>query len=91
MNEPASLTCEEALALLAALVDVELGPVDRTAVERHLETCRSCFSRAEFERLLKYQLAGIGRGSVDDAFQDRIRALIGRFAALPDNTQRAGD
>jgi anti-sigma factor RsiW len=74
------MTCEEALALVAALVDVELGPVDRQAVERHLDTCRSCYSRAEFERHLKQQLAAIGRRDVDGTFEERIRALIGRFA-----------
>jgi anti-sigma factor RsiW len=73
------MTCEEALALVAALVDVELGPVDRQAVEHHLDTCRSCYSRAEFERRLKQQLAGIGRRDVDGTFEERIRALIGRF------------
>jgi anti-sigma factor RsiW len=75
------MTCEEALALVAALVDVELAPVDRHAVERHLDTCRSCYSRAEFERHLKQQLAGIGRRDVDGTFEERIRGLIGRFGA----------
>lgn len=84
------MTCEEALALVAALVDVELGPVDRQAVERHLDTCRSCYSRAEFERHLKQQLAAIGRRDVDGTFEERIRALIGRFGTV-DGTPHAND
>ena len=81
MTQPATMTCEEALALVAALIDAELGPIDQLAVETHLDTCRSCFSRAEFERRLKQQLAGIARRDVDATFEDRVRALLGRFSA----------
>jgi anti-sigma factor RsiW len=78
------ITCEEALRLLAAHLDGELEGARRHDVERHLELCRSCFSRAEFERRLKSQLAALRKQPVQPKFEARIRALISRFAVAPE-------
>ncbi len=79
MSQPQMITCEEALRLLAAHLDRELDAHGHNAVERHLTVCRSCFSRAEFERRLKAQLGELGREAVDRNFDDRIRGLIQQF------------
>jgi anti-sigma factor (TIGR02949 family) len=73
------MNCEEALRLLAAYLDGELEPGDRSDIERHLEACRSCYSRAEFERRLQAQLAGLGRRPPDPDFSARIHELVRRF------------
>ena len=73
-------SCEEALALLAALLDGELDSGRRTEVERHLATCRSCFSRAEFERRLKASIATLGHEPVRPELAARVRTLISQFA-----------
>ncbi len=78
MNEPTT-NCEEALRLLASYIDGELRGGERLDLERHLQTCRSCYSRAEFERRLKAQLAELRRRPVTSAFEERIRRLIHRF------------
>jgi predicted anti-sigma-YlaC factor YlaD len=83
MNEKI-ITCEEALRLLAAHLDGELEGAPRHDVERHLDVCRSCFSRAEFERRLKSQLAALREQPVQSKFAARIRVLISRFAVAPD-------
>jgi anti-sigma factor RsiW len=74
------LTCDEALRMLADHLDRELDERSRDEVEQHLHTCRSCFSRAEFERRLKAQVGELRRTTVEPGFEQRIRALIGRFA-----------
>jgi anti-sigma factor RsiW len=74
-------SCEEALRLLAAHIDRELDAPTSGRVARHLETCRSCFSRAEFEKRLKQDLTGLGREPVRPALADRVRALIRTFDA----------
>lgn len=78
------LTCEEAIRLLAAYLDDEIEPGGRGDLEHHLALCRSCFSRHEFERKLKEQLAALGREPVRPEFQARMRTLVGRFAARQD-------
>ena len=76
MSESANMRCEDALRLLAQYLDRELSDGEHTEVERHLHTCRSCFSRAEFERRLKGELAALSAAAVPTALQDRVRALL---------------
>lgn len=75
------LTCEQAIRLLAAYLDLELDPSSRGDVERHLSICRSCYSRHEFEKRLKAQLAQLDEEQVSPGFQERIHGLVARFSA----------
>jgi anti-sigma factor RsiW len=79
MTDPTIIPCEEALRLLAAHLDGELDADTNEDMERHLTRCRSCFSRAEFERGLKSELAALRGQPVRSAFEERIRGLIDRF------------
>jgi anti-sigma factor (TIGR02949 family) len=79
MSDPKPINCDEALRLLAAYLDHELQFTEREHVERHLEMCRSCFSRADFERRLKGEISRIGHEDVTPAFEQRIRRLLGAF------------
>lgn len=67
------------MRLLAAHIDRELDAPTHDQVERHLETCRSCYSRAEFERRLKANLAALGSEPVRPALADRVERLIRTF------------
>jgi anti-sigma factor RsiW len=79
MSGKLDLTCEEALSFLAAYLDDELeGATDRE-VEHHLARCHSCYSRADFERRLKGQLASLGQSAVRPEFAERIQQLLGKF------------
>ena len=77
-------SCAEALRLLAAHLDRELGEHEHAEMERHLATCRSCFSRAEFERRLKEGVRELGREPVRPELTSRIKNLVGEFAAPAD-------
>ncbi len=83
-----TIRCEEALRLLASYLDRELIGQEYADLERHLEACRSCYSRAEFERELKARLAGLGRQEPDAAFGARLRALVRRFTRGVDPAPR---
>lgn len=74
------LRCEDALRLLAAYLDGELADSVQFDLDRHLETCRSCYSRAEFERRLKVQIGELKQRDPEPAFAERIRGLMRRFA-----------
>jgi anti-sigma factor RsiW len=82
MTEPL-IGCEEALRALAAFLDGELPGDEHTHVHQHLETCQSCYSRAEFERRLGAQLADLGRHDLEPAFHGRMRQLLASFADHP--------
>lgn len=73
------IRCEEAVRRLAEYLDGELSGRRDAEVERHLETCRSCWSRAEFERRIRARLADLREDRVRPEFERRIRTLLGRF------------
>jgi anti-sigma factor (TIGR02949 family) len=72
-------SCEDALRLLAAHIDRELDTPTHDQMERHLEKCRSCYSRSEFEKRLKENVAALGREQVRPELADRVDALIRTF------------
>jgi anti-sigma factor (TIGR02949 family) len=76
-------TCAEALRLLLAYLDRELDEHADAQIERHLDTCRSCYSRAEFERRLKAGIKDLGREPVHPELSNRITRLIREFAGAP--------
>lgn len=78
MTKP-TMSCERALRLLAAYLDRELNELDHAEIERHLEACRSCYSRMEFEKLLKVRLAELGHREPDQGLAQRVRQLVLQF------------
>lgn len=79
MSETEVKRCEDAIRLLAAQIDGELDSPVRAKVERHLSTCKSCYSRAEFEKRLKAHVASVGRVEADPVLTERVRTLIAQF------------
>jgi anti-sigma factor (TIGR02949 family) len=80
MERNRTWSCEEALRRLALYLDGELDLGSRTRMEEHLHRCRTCYSRAEFERRLKERLAELGREPVPDELRGRIETLVSAFA-----------
>lgn len=83
MTDERVLTCEEALRFLAAYLDGQLEDAKDRDVESHLARCRSCYSRADFEKRLKQQVAALGSAEVRPEFVERIREMMSRFIASP--------
>lgn len=79
MSGGRDLTCEAALRFLAAYLDRELDDATEGEVETHLARCRSCYSRADFERRMKERVAALARSDVGPDFAERIRGLLQRF------------
>jgi anti-sigma factor (TIGR02949 family) len=79
---PARITsCEDAIRLLADHLDRELDREARSEMERHLERCRTCWSRAEFERRLRASLAELGSAPVRPGLIARVDRMLDAFAA----------
>jgi anti-sigma factor (TIGR02949 family) len=74
-----ALTCEEVLHHLFAYLDQELDAETSAEIERHLESCRGCFSRAEFEKRLKERVRETGSAPASEALHSRIRFLLDKF------------
>lgn len=79
--ETRSIGCEEALRLLAEYLDGELHDARGNEVRAHMERCRSCYSRVEFERRLKQALVDLRHSDVEPQLELRIRNLLRDFRA----------
>lgn len=85
-GDAGALGCREAIRALAAYLDGELEGPSRGRLEEHLEICRSCYSRHEFEKGLKERLADLGEEKIRPGFQARIRSLVSRFDSIGDRS-----
>ena len=79
MSESDVMRCEQALKCLLEFIDGELSDSEHESVEQHLRTCRSCFSRMEFESRLKERLSALPAEDAPSKSRDRIRDLIKGF------------
>ena len=73
------IDCEQALRKIFQFIDHELGGSEREAMQRHLHTCKSCFSRAEFERRLKEKVGGLREKQEVPEVRRRIGRLLKTF------------
>ena len=79
MNDARVIDCEEALRRLFEYLDAELPGEPQREIEQHLERCRSCFSRVEFEKRLKAYTADLGHEPVPSELEVRIRKVLDGF------------
>jgi anti-sigma factor (TIGR02949 family) len=73
------INCEQALKQILEYIDHELGEHDRAAMAQHLHTCKSCFSRMEFERRLKEKVGALCDDEVPVELGERIEGLLKSF------------
>jgi anti-sigma factor (TIGR02949 family) len=79
MNDHDHIRCEEVIAHLLTYLDGELDDEKRAQIDRHLEACRGCFSRAEFEKELRKRFMQIGEDKAPASLKSRIKSLIDSF------------
>ncbi|MGH6915207.1 MAG: anti-sigma factor family protein [Geminicoccales bacterium] len=73
------IRCEEVISHLLEYLDGEIDAEKRRQIERHLEECRGCFSRAEFEKELRKKVRQLGTQKPPRSLQRRLKALIDQF------------
>ena len=73
------IDCEQALRQILEYVDQELGEHDHSLMEQHLHTCKSCFSRMEFEQRLKRKVGELREDEVPSSLSERIKGLLKSF------------
>lgn len=79
MTAADKIRCEEVIDHLLEYLDGEIDDDRRRQIDRHLEECRGCFSRAEFERELRKKVKALGRREPPASLQRRLKALIDQF------------
>lgn len=74
-----SMTCEEVIEQLFDHLDRELDNEVSERMDRHLERCRDCFTRAEFEKRLREKVNEAVEVEAPDSLRRRIRRVLDEF------------
>lgn len=77
MNE--KMTCDDVLTILYEYLDSEVDGPTESEIDHHLDSCRECFSRMEFERILKKKVVGSVTTETPAPVRNRLESLIKRF------------
>jgi anti-sigma factor (TIGR02949 family) len=73
------INCDQALKQVLAYLDRELGEQERAAMHEHLQACKGCFSRMEFERLLKGKVRALRDEKATPEVEGRVKSLLMDF------------
>ncbi len=73
------ISCEDVLKHLVDYLHGEVDDAKFSEIEKHLDSCRGCFSRAEFETALKDRVKDEARETAPEALQDRLKTLMDKF------------
>jgi len=73
------LRCEEVIAHLFSYLDGEMDAAKRAEIDSHLQTCRGCYSRAEFEKTLRAKVQDLGEKEAPAKLRQRLKNLLDQF------------
>lgn len=73
------LSCEDVLSQLYDYLDSEIDGPTEEDINHHLHHCRECFSRAEFEKMLRKKVSETGESQAPEDVKARLASLIKRF------------
>ncbi len=79
MPENKNIRCEEVVENLLTFLDGEIKEGQRNLIEQHLEECRSCCSRADFELALRHKVREVATSQPSLRLKQKIRQLIDQF------------
>ena len=74
------MNCKESLQKLYDFLDGELEKVPKNEIERHLDRCRHCWDRFEFEKQLKALVKkSCCKEVCPDTLRRRIQSLLEKY------------
>lgn len=75
-DEIKKIECEEAIRQMLEYLDDELHQHNHDEMDKHLESCRSCYSRMEFEKRLNSMIHNVEPQSAPLNLNSRIKKII---------------
>jgi anti-sigma factor (TIGR02949 family) len=78
-DHPQGISCEDVLKHLVDFLHGEVDDIKTAEIEKHLDSCRGCFSRAEFEKALKARVKNDGAEAAPEGLQNRLNDLMDKF------------
>ena len=78
-KENKNISCEEVIALLFDYLDGELAMQTEDEIDKHLEECKGCLKKAEFQLELKKRIGKLINGTQSKDLNHKINKLINSF------------
>lgn len=72
-------SCEQVIQNIWDYLDREMCSTDVSEIEKHLDLCRGCYSRIEFEKILREKMKNSTEHCCPEKLKQRIKDLIDRF------------
>lgn len=73
------ITCEEVIEQIYEFLDQELDSTLSERINAHLERCRDCFTRAEFEKRLRARVNDAAEAEAPERLHRRLQRLLNQF------------
>ena len=75
------INCEEAAKRFNDFIDNYLKGTAKDELEHHIENCRHCFDRLEFELMLKSRIASMRKETMpdDDNVKNKIHSILSKL------------
>jgi anti-sigma factor (TIGR02949 family) len=75
------IDCDEVMRQLFDYLDGEVEETAEHEIHHHIDECRSCFSRVEFEKVLKERVRDSREQELPESLRDRVTDLMQNFSA----------
>ncbi len=75
-NDIKIIQCEEAIQKMLEYLDEEVYQDDKEAIHNHLDSCRECYTRMEFEQRLKGMVRESKSNSAPSGLGSRIKKIV---------------
>jgi len=76
-----AIDCDEVMRQLFDYLDGEAEETAKHEIHHHIDECRSCFSRVEFENALKERVRDSKEHELPESLRDRVTDLMKNFSA----------
>ena len=76
------IDCDEVMRQLFDFLDGEVEETVDHEIHHHIDECRSCFTRVEFERVLKERIRASKDQALPESLQDRITDLMKQLSTV---------
>lgn len=75
-EETSLISCEEAMERMFEYIDGVLAGIPHSELEHHIETCRGCLKKLDFQLKLKKRLSAVKPAPVSRKLAERLNRIL---------------
>lgn len=72
-------SCEKVIQNIWDYLDREIGNGEMTEIQKHLDLCRACFSRVEFEQMLREHMKKATHAMCPEKLKKKIKDIVDKY------------